>query len=70
MLPLLPTSLPPLNVIVPLTTPSTIALILPESPLYAKLLNVADSVSVPALDVVILVTLDPTATLSSELLSV
>ena len=54
----------------PLTVPSTTAFTLPASPLYAKLLNVDESVLVPALDVVILVTLEPTATLSSELLSV
>ena len=70
MLPLLPTSLPPLIVIVPLETPSTIAFTLPESPLYEKVLNVPESVSEPALVVVILVTLCPTVTESSVLLSV
>ena len=54
----------------PSADPSTIAVNVPASPLYAKLVNVVDSVSDPALAFVILVTLDPTATLSSVLLSV
>ena len=46
------------------------ALSVPASPLYAKLDNIDVCVVAPALEFVILVTLDPTATLSSVLLSV
>ena len=42
----------------------------PEFPLYAKLLSMLESVFVPALLAVILVTLAQTDTLSSVLLSV
>ena len=54
----------------PSADPSTIAVKVPASPLYEKLLNISESVFVPALEFVILVTLEPTLTLSSVLLSV